>query len=436
MRVGVVAAACAFAFSPQTLAAQDSTRTVQDSAVRVFLDCPDTFCDFDYYRTEITFVNWVRDRGFAQVHVLVTTQRTGGGQEYTLAFIGLERFGGTVDTLRWTSRTTDTQDDIRRGLAQTMRLGLVRFAAKTPVARNLAVSYNAPAGATAQVRDPWNFWVFSVGLNGNFNGERSLKFQYWSGRLSAERLTDAWKITFSANQSYNQGDFSTPVFDSTGTQIGEQKVRNISRGNNANALIVRSLGGHWSFGVRGLASSSTFLNQRLAARIAPAIEYDVVPYSQSTRRLLTFRYEVGPTAYRYRDTTIFNRLRETQFSQSLNVALSIKQPWGSAGVSIGGSNYLYDFRKNRLTFFGNGDFRVYKGLSVSLLGSVGLIHDQLSIPKAGASEQDVLLQRRQLATSYQYFGFFNLTYTFGSKFANIVNPRFGDGGGAVFFSSN
>jgi hypothetical protein len=433
MRVGIIAAACALFFSP--LDAQDSTRTAQDSAVRVFLDCPDTFCDFDYYRTEITFVNWVRDRQFAQVHVLVTTQPTGGGQEYTLAFIGVARFGGTVDTLRWTSRTSDTQDDIRRGLAQIMRLGLVRFAAKTPVAEKLAISYTAPANAAAQVRDPWNYWVFSAGLSGNFNGEKSIKFQFWSGRLSAARITETWKITFSVNQNYNQGDFTTPVFDSTGTLIGEQKVRNISRGNNANTLIVRSLGAHWSFGARGLASSSTFLNQKLAARIAPAIEYDVIPYSQSTRRLLTFRYEVGPTTYRYRDTTIFNRLRETRFSQSLNVALSIKQPWGSTGLSIEGSNYLYDFRKNRLTFFGNGDFRVYKGLSVSLFGSVGLIHDQLSIPKAGASEQDVLLQRRQLATSYQYFGFFSLRYTFGSKFANVVNPRFGDGGG-FFFSSN
>ena len=434
MRVGAIAAACAFAFGP--LAAQDSTRTVQDSAVRVFLDCPDTFCDFDYYRTEITFVNWVRDRQFAQVHVLVTTQRTGGGQEFTLAFIGLERFAGTVDTLRRLSHTTDTEDDVRRGVAQTMRLGLVRFAAKTPVAPNLAISYSAPVSTAGQVQDPWNYWVFSASLSGNFNGEKSIKFQYWSGRLSAERLTDTWKITFSANQSYNQGDYSTPVFDSSGTQIGEEKVRNISRGKNANALIVRSLGAHWSFGVRGLASSSTFLNQKLAARIAPAIEYDVIPYSQSTRRLLTFRYEVGPTAYRYQDTTLFNRVRETRFSQSLNVALSIKQPWGSAGVSIEGSNYLYDFRKNRLTFFGNGDFRVYKGLSVRLFGSVGLIHDQLSIPKVGASEQDVLLQRRQLATSYQYFGFFMLSYTFGSKFANIVNPRFGDGGGGGFFFSN
>jgi hypothetical protein len=432
MRVGVVAAACALFFSP--LDAQDSTRSAQDSAARVFLDCPDTFCDVDYYRTEITFVNWVRDRGFAQVHVLVTTQRTGGGQEFTLAFIGLERFAGTVDTLRWTSRTTDTEDDIRRGVAQIMRLGLVRFAAKTPVAGNLAISYNAPAGSVAQVRDPWNYWVFSAGVNGNFNGEKSLKFQYWSGRLSADRITEKWKIRLSLSQSYNQSDYTYTTVDSLGDTV-DVKVTNIRRGYNANSLIVRSLGAHWSIGARVLGSSSTFLNQRLAARVAPAIEYDVIPYSQSTRRLLTFSYDVGPTAYRYVDTTIFNRLREVRFSQALNASLSIKQPWGSAGLSLEGSNYLHDFRKNRLTFFGNGDFRIYKGLSLSMVGSVALIHDQLSIPKAGASEQEVLLQRRQLATSYQYFGFFSLRYTFGSKFANIVNPRF-EGGGGSFFISN
>src|SRR2546430_14399412 len=139
MRVGSLAAACAFAVSP--LAAQDSIRTAQDSAVRVFLDCPVTFCDSDYYHTEITFVNWVRDRQFAQVHVLITTQNTGGGQEYTMAFIGLERFAGTVDTLRWTSRTTDTQDDIRRGIARTLRLGLGRVAAPTPGAPRPGIAH-------------------------------------------------------------------------------------------------------------------------------------------------------------------------------------------------------------------------------------------------------------------------------------------------------
>ena len=66
----------------------------QDSALRVFLDCPNTYCDFDYYRTEITFVNWVRDRQFADLHLLITSQGTGGGAEHTLAFIGLRRFAG------------------------------------------------------------------------------------------------------------------------------------------------------------------------------------------------------------------------------------------------------------------------------------------------------------------------------------------------------
>ncbi|HEV8382783.1 MAG TPA: hypothetical protein VGQ29_14435 [Gemmatimonadales bacterium] len=430
MRVGAIAAACAFAFAP--LAAQDSTRTVQDSAVRVFLDCPDTFCDFDYYRTEITFVNWVRDRGFAQVHVLVTTQSTGGGREYALAFIGLERFAGTADTLRWNSKAADTQDDIRRGLAQTMRLGLVRFAARTPVATLLQLSYNAPAQAAAQVRDPWNYWVFRARMNGNLQGEKSLKLQNWFGTLSANRVTDAWKLRFSINQSYDQSDFTITSVDSLGNPFDEV-ITSISRSYDGSALVVRSRGPHWSTGGSATVSSSTFLNQKLAAGVAAAIEYDVYPYSQSTRKLLTIRYQVGPTTYRYRDTTIFNRVGETRFIQTLNVSLSIKQTWGSTGVGLRGSNYLHDFRKNQLRLFGNGEFRVYKGLSFNFFGSVGLIHDQLFLPKAGASEQEVLLRRRQLATSYSYFTFFGISYTFGSKFANIVNPRFEGGGGGFFF---
>lgn len=434
MRIGWLAAACAFAISP--VAAQDTTRTAQDSAVRVFLDCPDSFCDFDYYHTEITFVNWVRDRTYAQVHVLVTTQQTGGGQEYTLSFIGLERFAGTADTLRWNSKAADTQDDIRRGLAQTLRMGLVRFAAHTPVARRLEISYSAPAQAAAQVRDPWNYWVFRTSLTGNFNGEQTAKFQYWSASLSASRITDNWKIRFSASQNYNQSDFDFPTYDSTGAQVGETKIRNISRGNDANALIVRSAGTHWSWGGRVFASSSTYLNEDLVLGFAPAIEYDVVPYTQSTRRLLTFRYEVGPTRYWYRDTTIFNRLSETRLHQTLSMSLNIKQPWGSAGVALEGSNYLHQFSKNRLTLSGNGEFRIYKGLSINFFGFLALVHDQLFISKEGATEQEVLLRQRQLATSYQYFGFFQLSYTFGSKFANIVNPRFEGGGGGGFFISN
>lgn len=34
--------------------------------------------------------------------------------------------------------------------------------------------------------------------------------------------------------------------------------------------------------------SSTYLNQELKVRAAPAVEYNVYPYSESTRKQLTF----------------------------------------------------------------------------------------------------------------------------------------------------
>lgn len=412
----------------------DSARLAQDSALRVFLDCPDTFCDFDYYRTEITFVNWVRDRQYAQVHVLLTSQGTGGGgREFTLAFIGLERFAGTADTLRWVAGNTATDDEVRRGLARTIRLGLVRFAARTPVAGGLEVSYAAPPQAAARVRDPWNYWVFRVNANGNFDGEKTFKFHNLSGSISADRVTDAWKLRLSANGRYSQSDFTVTLFDSAGNPSGEEIITSIRRSYGANGLVVRSVGPHWSVGVRASASASTFLNQDLALTLGPAIEFDVYPYSESTRRLFTIRYQIGVAAFDYRDTTIFNRLQETRYTHSLSVSLDVKQPWGSTGLALEGSHFLHDFSKNKVVLFGNGDFRVYKGLSFRLFGDIELIHDQLFLSKEGASEQEVLLRRRQLETSYRYFAFFGLSYTFGSKFANIVNPRFGGAGGGIFF---
>ena len=412
----------------------DTARAAQDSALRVFLDCPNSFCDFDYYRTEITFVNWVRERTFAQLHLLITSQSTGSGREYTLTFIGLERFAGAQDTLRYLSHSTDTDDDIRKGLGRTMRLGLVRFASKTSLGERIEVSYSAPAQAAAQVKDNWNYWVFNVRVSSNFYGEHSYKNTYMSGGLSASRITEAWKIDLSTNQNYQQNDYLVPVYDSTNTLIREDLSRNITRSYGGDLLVVRSMGPHWSAGALGSVFSSTYSNQDITLKFGPAVEFNIFPYSQSTRKLLALRYNLSLASFNYRDTTIFNRLSEVRATQSLTVSLDVKQPWGSAGLSVEASNYLYDFSKNHLQIFGNGSFRLFKGLSFDFFSFVNLIHDQLSIQKGGATEQQVLLRRRQLATSYSYQGFVGLRYTFGSKFANVVNPRFGSGGG--FFFSN
>jgi hypothetical protein len=53
-----------------------------------------------------------------------------------------------------------------------------------------------------------------------------------------------------------------------------------------------------------------------------------------------------------------------------------------------------------------------------------LIHDQLYLPLAGATADEVLLNLQQLATSYSYYTAVGFSYTFGSAYNNVVNPRF------------
>jgi hypothetical protein len=121
----------------------DSVDALQAQATKVFLDCQ--WCDESFIRTEITFVNYVRDQFQADIHLLITTQRTGGGgQEYTITFIGQNRAKGQDDTLRFSTKQSDTQDEVRKALTQRLQLGLMRYAARTSLAPFLKVTYLVP----------------------------------------------------------------------------------------------------------------------------------------------------------------------------------------------------------------------------------------------------------------------------------------------------
>ena len=61
----------------------------------------------------------------------------------------------------------------------------------------------------------------------------------------------------------------------------------------------------------GNASASTYSNYDLDAGLSPGIEFNVFPYSESTRRQLTFKYSAGIQYANYTDTTIFGKTTET-----------------------------------------------------------------------------------------------------------------------------
>jgi hypothetical protein len=109
---------------------------------------------------------------------------------------------------------------------------------------------------------------------------------------------------------------------------------------------------------------------------------------------------------------------------SLSAALSLIQKWGSVSSSLTWSNYLFDWSYYRLRLYTSASIRIIKGLSFNIYGSVASVHDQISLPRGGATLEDVLLRRKMQATDYTYNTSFGFSYTFGSIYNNVVNPRF------------
>ncbi len=408
--------------------AQQPVPPSRPDAVRIFLDCG-FFCDENYLKREITFVDYMRDRRDADVHLLVTTQNTGGGgTEYTLKFIGLGPFAGVEQTLRYLAPQAATSDENRKGLAELIKQGLVRYVSESPAGKRLKITVAAEDGAAAKAadpkKDPWNLWVFRTNVGGSFNGEQSNKSRSLRGSGSANRTTDAWRINFSASTSYRENTF----------QLSETETfKSVSRNSEGSGLAVKSLTQHWSLGIVGNASSSTFLNYDLRVRIAPGVEYNFYPYSQSTRRMLTLQYTVGVDSHNYREETIYGKIREKLLDHKLTTALSLRQPWGTASGSVDLSQYLNDPRKYGISAFGATNVRLFKGFSFNMFTQLSRTRNQIYLPRGEASTEEILVRQRQLATGYQYFVNFGISYSFGSIFNNIVNPRFGGGGGDFFF---
>ena len=415
---------------PGGLVAQDSGAPPAD-APRVYLDCS-YFCDTDYLRTEMKWVNWVRDQADAQVHVLVTRQGTGGGGgEFKLNFIGLKERQGKSDTLTYVSSQNDSEDEVRQGLARVIKAGLVPYLMNTSLAARLQISMGAPAANTNEKssgpqRDPWNYWVFSTGVRSNMDGESSQKFSNYNGNLSANRTTAGFKIRIGINGSYNESSFSYKADSGNDTTLVT-----IRRSYGANILAVKSVGDHWSGGFESGASSATFGNISLGLSGGPAIEFSLWPYSEATRRSLAFRYSAGIKSFDYREITIFDKMKETHPSHHFTAELNLRQRWGSTSFSTNFSQYLHDMNKYNASIFGNANVRLFKGFSIDFYGEYARVRDQLSLPGRELSDEEVLTRQRQLETSYRYWGGFGIRYSFGSIFNNVVNPRFGEGGGGM-----
>jgi len=394
--------------------------TTRRGAVKIFLDCQE--CDMNYIRQEIPYINYVRDVREAQVYILETNQDAGsGGNEFTFTFQGQGVFKGMNDTLVFTSSPDQTSTIIREKRTKMLKMGLMRYVARTTLFNEIEIIHNTEL-EQEEVIDRWNNWVFELSTEPQYEAEEANKRLELRNSINISKVTPGIKLEVEMDQFYDKEKFIENVNTdsaSSSTYVTSEKMMS--------NLFVKSLGDNWSAGFKWNLGSSTHENYSFRTDILPSIEYDIFPYSEATHRQLRILYSAGYQFNNYIDTTIFNKVKEGLSMQMLNIAFQVQKKWGSINLALVGSNYFQDFSKNRIELFSSVNIRIFKGLSLQINGGVAHINDQLNLKKGDISEAERLLQLRELATKYRVEGGIEITYTFGSIYNNVVNPRFNSG---------
>lgn len=417
-------------FAASGTQAQDANRS---TALRVYLDCNTRNCDENLFRTDVNFVDWVRDRTLADVHLIITSSQTGGGGSiYALDFVGLQDFQGRGDELTYTSLSTETDTETRNGLSRVIAVGLARYS--TLLGRNnvFAISGVATPASEAstdtlvseeEVDDPWNFWVFEVGLTTNLSGEETRTNSRFEPSFEASRTTETWNFEFGID-----GDFRRDERDrSTGGTIVDERTN-----WNSDVSLTYALRDHWSIGGEARVGSSSSRNEDLSSSAFGILEYSLYPYEEAPRRSVTARYYLGMKHFDWEEQTIYGETQETHPEHEVRLRYFQRQTWGNASVTFNFSQYLHDTQFWNARIDANTNFRLTQGLSLNIRGNYSLIEDQLFISAGGLTDEEILLGNYDRPTDFEYSLRVGITYEFGSIFNNVVNNRISGGGGGGF----
>jgi hypothetical protein len=265
-------------------------------------------------------------------------------------------------------------------------------------------------------------------MNGRFEGESLERARQFDGSLSASRTTADFKIDMNLRGEYEweeydfeQDDGSTTSRDASTTEI------------DGSATAVWSISPHWSWGLSADAGTDSRANQDLYVRGGPALEFSLYPYAEATSRQITALYRVGAATFEYADTTVLGELAETRAQHSLQVSADFRQPWGEWVLSVEGSHFLDDLDQHRIDVFSNLEIRLFRGFNLDIRGSFARVKDQIYLPIADIDDIDRLTGRVELGTDYEYSVRAGFSFTFGSVFNNVVNPRIRTGGGGRRF---
>lgn len=371
--------------------------------------------DFDFMRRNMRFVDFVNDPAVSDVHIIITKRRSGsGGWVYSLMYNN-NTFEGMPDfTLTCTTASSDTEEEIRQTITNTLSMGLMPFVNQTEASSKISMQYNSKEKLnTIPVDDPWNNWTFRGDLNGSIDLEELRQNYDYSYNLRADKVTEEWKF-----RNMGRTSIYTQKYLNNGVEYRSERITNY-----ITSSVVKSLSPRWSAGAFASYYNSNYRNTVYSVSIKPAIEYNIFPWDVSDRKVFTIAYYIGPEWKKYYEETIYDKLQESMLEQTFRLDLQLVKTWGEIEAGLDATNLMNDWSKNRITFDTDLSVRIIRGLSVNFGFRVENIHDQIYLAKGEVSLEDVLLNKVQLPSTFEVGADFGVRVQFGSIYNNIVNNR-------------
>ncbi|SFG95085.1 hypothetical protein SAMN04487988_11186 [Algoriphagus hitonicola] len=433
-----------FSFNPPAISQALIDNSSPPNKLRVFIDgCErrDGGCDMDFIRTEITAVDFYRDNEMADIFLLINNNRSGGGgRQYQLIFIGQQNiYAGRADTLYVNNKQTDTDFEVREKLTRYIKLGLAPFVAKTKAGEgvdiNMKTEFSNLEDTGQESVDSWNYWVFNVGSDANFEIEELSRQINFGGDININRITDEWKISISGRinerlrttiqKEPRVDENGAPVLDENGNPIIDEIENNFDVSEfGFGHQLVKSISPNWSYGYDFDGRQNTRFNYKFQVGFRPALEFNFFPESEQNSRFLRVNYGIEVRNNRYVEETIYGAAQETRALQSLRASLGLNQQWGNLQVGYRLRNYLDDFSFWTTGLSVSAEVRVTGNFSFYVRAEGNYVKDQIYLASGDFSEQDILSGRVTLPSAYTIDTRFGFNYRFGSNLNNFVNQRF------------
>jgi hypothetical protein len=265
-----------------------------------------------------------------------------------------------------------------------------------------------------ETEDQWHHWVFKIGGFVWLNGDSNRNARNFNTYAKATKVDSMNK--FSLRLSYNnRRDQYT---------YNQQKIISEQEFFSLDLYQIWGINQHWSYGIFGNFDRSRYSNYDKSFRVYAGLEYNLFPYTESASKSLVLTGKLGGIYNRYFEKTVYNKTEEFLGRAKLLLNGNLVKKWGSmyAGVEYG--VFLHDIKLYAVGFNVGTNLRITKGLDFNMHGYYGIQHDQINIAAGNLTLEETLLAQKQLQSGYNYYFSVGLSYSFGSIYNSIVNPRF------------